>query len=401
MSNHPSSKTAAEDESPSANVSQPLSPNSSTAANTNKTSKAHPPKKKRGAVFWLVFAVATVAGVMWLANFVHRSIVFEETDDAYINGHIHQISSKLAGTVAEVLVSENEAVKSGQVLARIDPLAFEISLQKANAALAQEKANAMQARAALDQAKAQHAQAQAQATSAEAQVRQIEAQLQMANVNFERNQRLFQNDVHAVSKAELDTTRSAAQAREAAFAGAKADLAAAQARVQASAAAVESAQAEISTGEAKVAAQTAGVRDAERELSYSTIPAPSDGRIGNKNVEVGNRVQVGQALFALVGGDYWIVANFKETQIKKMHAGQAVEITVDAVDGHGFAGKVESIAPATGGQFALLPADNATGNFTKVVQRIPVKIVFDPNAVRGFEDRLRPGLSAVVSVRIK
>jgi membrane fusion protein (multidrug efflux system) len=366
-----------------------------------KKLKAHKPKKKRGAAFWLAVAVAAVAGGGWLVHFIHRSMTFEETDDAYINGHIHQISARAAGTVTEVLVHENEMVKSGQVLARLDPLALEISLQKAKAALAQGKAEALQARAALDQAKAQDAQAQARAASAEAQVQQIEAQLQIANVNFERSQRLFASDTHAVSKAEVDTARSTAQSATAALAGAKADLLAARARAQAGSAAVESAQAEIEAADARVAAQAAGVRDAEREFSYKTITAPSDGRIGNKNVEVGNRVQIGQALFALVGEEDWIVANFKETQIKRMHAGQPVEITVDAVGSHEFAGRLDSIAPATGAQFALLPADNATGNFTKVVQRVPVKIVFELGSARGFEERLRPGLSAVVSVKIK
>ncbi len=359
------------------------------------------PGKKRGVLFWLVVIVALAASGLWLARFIHRSITFEETDDAYINGHIHQVSSRGAGSITEVLVRENEEVKAGQVLARIDPLAFEIALQKAKAALAEEQAGALQARAALDQAKAQDAQAKAQAVSAEAQVRQIEARLEIANLNFGRNQRLFEHDAHAVSKAEVDTTSSTAQATAAALAGAKADLTAAQARAKAGGATVEAAQAAIATADAKVAAQAADVRDAERMLSYTAILSPSAGRIGNKNVEIGNRVQVGQALFALVDNDCWIVANFKETQIKNMHAGQPVEITLDAVGGHDFTGRVESIAPATGAQFALLPADNATGNFTKVVQRVPVKIVFDRDNTRGFEDRLRPGLSAVVSVRIK
>jgi membrane fusion protein (multidrug efflux system) len=177
-------------------------------------------------------------------------------------------------------------------------------------------------------------------------------------------------------------------------------VAAAQARVLAGEAAVESAAAQAASAGTKVDAERAAVRDAERELSYTEIKAPSDGRIGNKNVEVGNRVQVGQALFAVVDNDCWITANFKETQLKKMTAGQRVDFTVDAIGGRVFHGTLDSIAPASGAQFALLPPDNATGNFTKVVQRVPVKVVFDRGSVRGFEDRLRPGLSAVVSVRV-
>ena len=342
-----------------------------------------------------------VAAGIWVANFIHHALIFEETDDAYINGHVHQVSSRVAGSVTEVLVKENEVVKAGQVLVRIDPLEFDIALQEAKASLAQAEVGVQQAEAAFAQAKAQYAQMQAQEAAAEAQVQQTGAQLDVANVNYGRDQRLFQSDARAVSKADVDTTQSAAQATTAALAAAKADVTAAQARVQAGEAAVQSAQAEIASARKKVDAERAAVRDAERNLSYVEIKSPSDGRIGNKNVEVGNRVQVGQALFAVVDNDCWIIGNFKETQLKDMVPGQPVEITVDAIGDRVFQGKLDSIAPASGAQFALLPPDNATGNFTKVVQRVPVKIVFDSDSIQGFEDRLRPGLSAVVSVRIK
>jgi membrane fusion protein (multidrug efflux system) len=357
--------------------------------------------QKRGPLFWLIATVAAIAGLLWAADFVHRMLVFEETDDAYIDGHVHQVSSRVAGSVTEVLADDNQPVKKGEVLARIDPLEFQIALQEAKAALAQDQAGVQQAEAALAQAKANDVQTGAQEASAEDQVRKIQAQLAVANVDYGRDQSLFKNDVRAVSKEEVDTTQSTAQATTAALAGARSDVIAAQARVQAGEAAVQSAEAEVVAANTKVDAGLAAVRDAERELSYIEIKAPSDGRIGNKNVEVGNRVQVGQALFAVVDGDCWITANFKETQLARMSAGQAVEITVDAIGSHRFTGTLESIAPASGAQFALLPPDNATGNFTKVVQRVPVKIVFDADSVRGFEDRLRPGLSAVVSVRVK
>ena len=359
------------------------------------------PGKKRGPVFRLGVALLVVAGGLWVANFIHRVLVFEETDDAYIDGHVHQVSSRVAGSVTDVLVDENQVVRAGQVLVRLDRLEFDIALQEAKAALAQAQAGVQQAQAALAQARAQYSQARAQEASADAQVQQIVAQLDLAKVNFGRDQRLFQTDVRAISKADVDSTQSAAQATAAALAGAKADTMAAQARVQAGEAAVESAQAAVASAGAKVDAERAALQDAQRELSYVEIKAPSDGRIGNKNVEAGNRVQVGQALFAEVDNDCWVTANFKETQLKEMRAGQPVEITVDAIGSRVFRGKVDGIAPASGAQFALLPPDNATGNFTKVVQRVPLKIVFDPDSVRGFVDRLRPGLSAVVSVRVK
>jgi membrane fusion protein (multidrug efflux system) len=360
-----------------------------------------PAKKKRGPLFWVIVSFGLVAASAWTMHFVYRMIVFQETDDAYVAGHLHQVSSRLDGSVTEVLVEENQPVKAGQLLARLDPLPFEIALQKSKAALSEQKAGALQAQAALDQARAQKTQAEAQVASAEAEIQRIAAQLEIANTNFGRNQRLFRDDARAVSKADVDTTKSTAEASIASLAGAKADAAAARSRVAGTAAAIESAQARLLSAAAKIEAEAAAVRDAERELSYVEIRAPADGRIGNKNVECGNRVQIGQALFALVGRDCWIIANFKETQLKQMRPGQAVEIAVDSAEGHPFTGKVDSFAPATGAEFALLPPDNATGNFTKVVQRVPIKIVFDPATLHGFEDRLSPGLSTVVSVRVK
>jgi membrane fusion protein (multidrug efflux system) len=366
----------------------------------NAPASGKPPGRKRGVVFRLAVGIIAIAAAVWVVNFIRHALVSEDTDDAYIDGHIHQVSSRVAGSVTEVLVKENEVVKAGQVLVRIDPLEFQIGLEEAKATLAQDEAGVQQAGAALAQAKAQYAQMEAQEGASEAQERQMMAQMDLAKTNFGRDQRLFQTDVRAISKADVDTTQSTANATAAALAGAKSDVAAAQARVEAGEAAVASAESAVASANAKVDADRAAVADAERQLSYVDIKAPSGGRVGNKNVEVGNRVQVGQALVAVVDNDCWISANFKETQLKKMYAGQPVEITVDAIGGHVFRGRVDSISPASGAQFALLPPDNATGNFTKVVQRVPVKIVFDADSVRGYEERLRPGLSAVVSVRV-
>jgi membrane fusion protein, multidrug efflux system len=361
----------------------------------------HPQKKRRGPGFWLVVAIAVAGGGAWLVNFVHRAIVYEATDDAYVAGHLHMISSRLDGSVTEVLVDENQAVTAGQVLARLDPLASQIEVDRNKAALHAAQAEVLRARTAVDQAKAEKAQAQAQVSVATAQVQQSDAQLELAKVNSGRDQQLFHEDTRTISESEVDTSRSAAAAAAASLTAAKAGLAAAEARVSVGAAAVESAEAQVASANAKVEAEKEAVLDAERKLSYTTISSPADGRIGDKNVEIGNRVQVGQALFALVGRDYWVTANFKETQLRKMNVGQPVEITIDAVGGRQFTGKIAGIAPATGAEFALLPPDNATGNFTKVVQRVPVKIVFDRDSIAGFEDRLSPGLSAVVSVKIK
>jgi membrane fusion protein (multidrug efflux system) len=362
---------------------------------------APPVKRKRGPLFWVIVAALLIVGGIWVARFVERELTYEETDDAFITGHVHQISSRIAGTVHQVLVTDYQVVKAHQQLATMEALEYQISLQKAQATLLHSRADEAQAKAAIAEAQADAAQAKAQVAQAEAQVQQTDAQLAVANVNFSRDTRLFQNDARAVAKADVDTTRSTAAATSASLLAAKANVEAARAKFQAKEAASESAAAQLAAAKASVEAQEAAVQDAERELSYATIYAPTDGRIGNKNVEIGNRVQVGQTLFALVEPEVWVIANFKETQLRKMRRGQPVEITVDALGSRVFTGKVDSLSPASGAEFALLPADNATGNFTKVVQRVPVKIVFDPQSIREVEDRLRPGFSAVVSVRVK
>jgi membrane fusion protein (multidrug efflux system) len=185
------------------------------------------------------------------------------------------------------------------------------------------------------------------------------------------------------------------------MAAAEANVHVAEAAEASAKAAMESSKAQSLAARASSLAYKAAVADARRKLAYATLTAPHDGRMGNRNVEVGNRVQAGQVLFALVEPEPWIVANFKETQLAKVHAGLPVDVSIDALSGLELRGTVDSVAPASGAQFALLPPDNATGNFTKVVQRVAVKVLLDQASLDRVGDRLRPGLSAVVDVRIR
>jgi membrane fusion protein, multidrug efflux system len=155
---------------------------------------------------------------------------------------------------------------------------------------------------------------------------------------------------------------------------------------------------QFATAQAAIAQAAASLDDAKLQLSYTIIKAPVSGRIGRKPVEAGQRVQIGQPLMAVVEDHPWVVANFKETQLGKMRAGQRVEVEIDTFPNHKFYGRVDSLAPGSGNEFALLPPDNATGNFTKIVQRIPVKVVLDDDSVRGYENLLAPGMSSVVTV---
>ena len=403
MANESSSTAVAEAPPPTGRTDRPIPDTAPAPVAGNAALPAPPPaaRKRRGPVFWLVTLVLAAGALWWTGRFVWHAFNYEETDDAYVNGHVHQVSLRVSGAVTEVLVDDNQTVKAGQTLARIDPLEYAIALHRAQAMLAQAQAEEARARAAVAQSQAQVTQMDAQVQQARAQVERAQSQAETAGVDYNRSSRLYNSDKQAIAKSQVDTDKGALDAAQAALSAARANLAGVQSNVVANQAQVESAQAAQAAAQANVQASDAAVKDAERELSYTTLAAPTDGRIGNKNVESGNRVQAGQALFALVEPDLWVVANFKETQLARMRDGQPVEITVDAIPGRTFPGRIDSISPATGAQFALLPPDNATGNFTKVVQRVPVKVVFEREGVRGYENRIRPGLSAVVNVRVR
>ncbi|HZZ57967.1 MAG TPA: HlyD family secretion protein [Opitutaceae bacterium] len=345
-----------------------------------------------------VLILVGLAALAWAGRFLYHYFRYETTDDAYVTGHIHQVSPQIGGQVLSVLARENETVKQGQELVRIDPLTLDIAAQKAEAALKQAQGTAAEVRAAAENSDAKLMQSKADANEAQAKVAQARAQAALAHTDYLRSQRLSSGEDRAVTQAALDQARSQDEAAAAAVQAAEARAAAAQADIKAAQAERDAAGGQVQSADAAVALARAALADARHQLSYVTVPAPAAGRIGNKNVEVGNRVQAGETLMVLVEPHVWIEANFKETQLAKMRVGQPVDIEIDAVPGRTFTGRVASFAPATGAEFALLPADNATGNFTKVVQRVPVRIEFDPGSIRGYEARLRPGLSATVDV---
>lgn len=342
-----------------------------------------------------------LAALAWAGRFAYHYFRYESTDDAYVAGHMDQVSAQIGGQVLAVLARENQTVSRGAELVQIDPLSLDIDIRKREAALQQAVGNAAEVRAAAEQAAAKLTQAQAQAAEARAQFAQAGARENLAQINLKRSERLSAGTDPAVTAADLDTAQSNEAAAMAAQQAAEANAAAVAASVKAFQAEREAAAGQVQSAEAAVALAEATLADAKHQRSYVSVTAPSDGRIGNKNVEVGNRVQAGQTLMVLVEPAVWIEANFKETQLAGMRIGQRVDVSIDAIPGRTFAGRVASFAPATGAEFALLPADNATGNFTKVVQRVPVRIEFDAGALQGFEDRLSPGLSATVDVDVR
>lgn len=319
----------------------------------------------------LLLVVLILSGGVWGARAIHRMLEREETDDAYVAARVHQAASRISGTVLEVLVEENTEVKKGDVLARLDPRDT------------QSRVN--QATAQLEQSEAQLTQSTSQIADAKARIAQAEAQLEKADSDYNRVKNLAAMKV--ASKQELDAATAAFEAGKAGVESARAAAKAAEAWSQ-----VVEAQ--------KRTAQTV-LEDARLQNSYTVITAPVSGKVGRRNVEVGNHLQPGQPIFAIVEPEVWVEANFKETQLARMRPGLDVEVAIDAIPGAAFSGTIESFSPASGATFALLPADNATGNFTKVVQRVPVRIQLSNSSTRDFAGRLRPGLSAIVSVRVK
>jgi len=393
------------------------------------TETAQPQSRRRGIIIIVVLLLVVVAAGLWW-----RSTFSEDTDDAQINGHLIQISSRISGQVVKVDVDENQLVKAGDEIAQLDPRDYQVAVENAEAALASSQAAAAAAQvsvpitsintgsnlasAALDisGAHAQVSQAQQQLVAAEARVAQADANNVKAQADLARYRPLVEKDV--ISKQQFDAAVAAADAAKAALADAKASQQAAGDGVRVARDREAQAQAQYKyaqTGPQQVAAQNARARQAEAQvkqaqaqldqarlnLGYTKIVAPTDGIVTRKSVEINQNVGVGQNLLTLVSlEDIWVTANFKETQLRHMAAGQPVEIRVDAT-GKDYKGKVTQIGGATGSVLSLFPPENATGNYVKVVQRVPVRIDLtdlkneDPNHL------LRPGLSVEPKVRVK
>ena len=395
----------------------------------------------------LVFLYST--GAIILGVFAYRwwryASTHSYTKDAYITNHINPINSRISGTVVDILVKDNQIVTEGQPLVVLDPRDFQVELrrQQANLTAAQKQVEVAKSNIALagKQARAQNTQAQgeidtalanladseaalavskAQIPQAKAQLSSVEADLQKTQADYKRYQYLYEKGVSSAQQ--LDTARTAYEqdlaSREVAsekikqaqlqYEEARDNVAAVKGQLETRRGdleAVESTKEQIEVNRrqyeaalAAVAQAEASVENARLQLEYTDIVASESGRIGNKTVRVGQRVQPGQALMSVVPTATWIVANFKETDISRMRAGQPVKIDIDTFGDRTFHGRVDSIAPASGAEFALLPPSNATGNFTKIVQRVPVKILFNPQSIKGYENLIVPGMSVEVGV---
>jgi membrane fusion protein (multidrug efflux system) len=394
-----------------------------------ETEIVQPPSRRRGIAIVVVLVIVVAAVALWW-----HSTFTEDTDDAQVNGHLIQVSSRISGQVLKVDVVENQMVKAGDTIAELDPRDYNVAVENAQAALDSARANAAAANvnvpittintgsnltSASADVSGSHAsveQAEQQLAAAHARVAQAVANNVKAEADLARYKPLVEKDV--ISKQQYDAAVASADSTKAAVADAQATEKAAADGVRVAHDREASAKASFTsaeTGPQQVAAQSARARQAEAQigeaqaqldqaelnLSYTKIVAPVAGIITRKSVELNQNVSAGQNLLTLVSlDDLWITANFKETQLRHMAARQPVEIKVDAT-GKTYHGKVTQIGGATGSVLSLFPPENATGNYVKVVQRVPVRIDFDNIASEDPDHLLRPGLSVEPKVRVK
>jgi membrane fusion protein (multidrug efflux system) len=337
--------------------------------------------------------VLALAGLYFFA----QSMSYESTDDAFIDGHISNAAPKIAGRIDKVFITDNQLVKKGDPIIEIDPRDYDAQLKQKQAALDSTKAQAVAAQAGVEQQIARVKSLQATLDQDKADQRSSQAQADQTADNLRRQQDLYNH--HVVSIQDLTNAQDSNRSAQANVDSAKMKVLSAEAQIAAGEAEVRTFAALLQYVLAQQQENEANVETAQLNDSYTKVFAPESGRVTRKSVEPGDYVQVGQNLLALIPSNIWVTANFKENQLRLMRPGQPVEIEVDALGGKKFKGHVDSIQMGSGAAFSLLPPENATGNYVKVVQRVPVKIRFD--SVPEVRLPLGPGESVVPTVKVQ
>jgi membrane fusion protein (multidrug efflux system) len=340
--------------------------------------------KKKNIALPIILVLILVIGGWYGINAYLFSRVHEDTDDAQLEGNIDPISPRVGGYVTDVNVDDYMPVKAGDVLVKLDDRDLASKVSQAEAALESAKAN-------LSVVEANIASSQVSVVTSEANIKNAQVKVWQAQQDFNRSKNLL---------AEQATTQKEYDAAKAALEGAQTQLDVVKTQQTAAQKNYAAAEQQMAVAKAAIAQRQADLDYAKLQLSYTVIKAPVSGRVSKKNVQVGQYVQPGQSLFSVViDSSIWVVANFKETQLGDMRLGQHTKIEVDAFKDHPLDGTVEEFSSATGAKFSLLPPDNATGNFVKVVQRVPVKIKI--NADKQMLALLRPGMNVHVIVDTK
>lgn len=350
-------------------------------------------KKIAIAFFSAIFLIGAVILYFYL-DYKSKHIT---TDDAFIEGRIHTIASRINGTVKAIYVKDNQSVKKGDLLIEIDPEPYNIKVKEAIAGLNFERARLSEIEARIEVSKRQLAEVEASIETAKANLELQKATLRQAERELRRAQELYSEEL--IPKEKLERAETSYSIASAQVKAAKEQLRKAKMNLLSQKAFISQLEVTKKTQQSAIKQKEALLNAAELNLNYTRIYSPSDGYITKKSVEIGNQIKAGQPLMAIVSlSDLWITANYKETQLERIRPGQKVKIKVDTYPGKRFTGRVESIMASTGAVFSLFPPENATGNYVKVVQRIPVKIVLDRDTDP--EHLLRIGMSVVPTVII-
>jgi membrane fusion protein (multidrug efflux system) len=353
-------------------------------------------KRKNRAIF-IIFPIIVFIGAVTIFFYLRYKKTHVSTDDAYVDGRIHTIASKVPGTVQRLYIKDNQLVKAGDLLLTIDPVDYQVKMSAAAAGLGKEKAKLPQLLKRVATVKKQFAQSIASLNVARSNLKLQKANFNLADVNFKRIEAMLKQD--AISKQMYDEAKRNYEVALFQVKAAGDQVKVMEASVETQKAVIGEAEAGIPPQEALVAERAQDLRQARLILSYTRIISPAEGYVTKRTVEVGNQIQPNQPLMAVVPlrqEEIWITANYKETDLTDVKPGQKVEINVDTYPGKLFRGKVDSIMAGTGSIFSLFPPENATGNYVKVVQRIPVKIVINPR-----EDprhNLRVGMSVTTTI---
>jgi membrane fusion protein (multidrug efflux system) len=353
-------------------------------------------KKKKISI--LIFIVLTVIGAVTVYVYLRYKATHITTDDAFVEGHVHTIASKVSGTVKKINVRDNQLVRKGDILVEIDPADYEVKVKAASSVFGKERSKLSEIEAKIEVSRQRLSELNAAWKAAKANLELQEANLKLATIDFKRAEKLYEKE--AIAREKYDNTKTGYEVAVSRVKAVKEQAKQAEMAVETQKAMIKQAEAAKPPQISTIKEKEAKLRAAELNYGYTRISAPSDGYITKKTVEVGNQIEAGLPLMAVVPLDnIWVVANYKETQLEKVKPGQRVEMKVDTYPGKTFNGKVDSIMAGSGAIFSLFPPENATGNYVKVVQRIPVKIVLE----RGTDPQhvLRIGMSVTPTILVE
>ena len=365
---------------------------------TTTVSSAPGAPKKKGKGFIIVLVLLVIFGGWFgMTKYIHAQH-HEETDDAQVEANISPVIPRISGYVVAVNVKDNQQVRKGDTIMLLDDRDLKIKLEQAEAALATAKSNLTAAKASSSAATANIATSQAGVSTIDAQIAVAKINVVRATQDYDRYANLIKD--HSITQQQYEQALAQKQTMDAQLAVLQQQKNQASRSSSAVSSATNATSQQVGVANAIIKQRQADVDDARLNLSYAAVIAQTDGLISKVNIQPGQFITAGQSLFSIVlNKDVWVVANFKETQFNKMKIGQKVIVHADAFPGHNFEATVSSYAPATGARFALLPPDNSSGNFVKVVQRLPVKIEFK-NANDSIIQQLRPGMNVNVDVHL-